>query len=95
LIESIKLTADDFDYIHWEKDSGQETETFELIIYGKSELYCNEIKQQILENQEIVNDILKIVKRKPQSDEDKTIIKVLRKILSENKNLDFKEEPLV
>ncbi len=94
MTESIKLTTDDFDYIHWGKDSAG-PELFELIIYGKSELHCNEIKQQILENQEIVNDILKIVKRKPQSDEDKTIIKVLREILSENKNLDFKEEPLV
>ena len=86
-----KLTADDFDYIHWEKCSGQELETFELMIYGKSELHCNKIKQQILENQEIVNDILQIVKKKPQSDEDKTIIKVLIEILSENKSLDFKE----
>jgi len=54
--ESIKLTADDFHYAYWEKDSAG-PELFELIIYGKSELHCNEIKQQILENQEIVNMI--------------------------------------
>jgi len=47
----IKLAADDFDYIHWKKDSGQEIETFELMIYGKSELHCEKIKQQILNNQ--------------------------------------------
>ena len=91
MTEPIKLTAGDFDYIHWEKDSGQELETFELMIYGKSELHCNEIKQQILENQEIVNDIKEIVTRNPQTDEDKVIIKCLKEILFENKNLNFKE----
>ena len=94
MTESIKLTENDFDYIHWEKDSAG-PELFELIIYGKSELHCNEIKQQILENQEIVNYISEIVKRKPHSNEDKAIIKVFKEILSENKNLDFKEESLV
>jgi len=94
LTESTKLTADDFSYIHWDKDSAG-PESFELIIHGESKSSCNIIKQQILENQEIVNDIIKIAKRKPHSDEDKTIIKVLREILSENKNLDFKEESLV
>jgi len=46
----IKLTAGDFGYIHWDKDSGDQ-ESFELIIYGKSKYDCEKIKQQILENQ--------------------------------------------
>ncbi len=90
LIESIKLTVDDFSYIHWDKDSGG-PELSQLIIHEESKSDCDKIKQHILENQEIVNDIIKIVKRKPHSDEDKTIIKVFKKNLSENKNLDFKE----
>ena len=89
-----KLTVYDFDYIHWYKDSGG-PELFELIIHGKSKSNCEKIKQQILENQKIVNDILEIIKGKSQSDEDKSIILVLKEILSENKNLDFKEKSLV
>lgn len=50
-----------------------------------------QFKNKILENQEIVNDLREIIKRKPQSDEDKTIIKCIKEILSENKNLDFKK----
>ena len=51
MTDPINLTENDFDFIHWEKDDGQEKETFELMIYGKSESNCNEIKQQILEHQ--------------------------------------------
>ncbi len=88
LIESTKLTADDFSYIHWDKDSSG-PELFQLIIHVKSKFDCDTIKQHILENQEIVNDIIKIVKRKSHSDEDETIIKVFKEILPENKNLNF------
>ena len=80
---SITLTNNDFDFIHWEKDAGG-PESFELMIYGKSESHCNEIKQQVLENQEIVTDIQEILQRTPQSDEEKAIIKCLKEILSEN-----------
>ncbi len=88
LTESTKLTADDFSYIHWDKDSGG-PELFQLIIHGESKFDCDKIKQQILENQEIVNNIIKIVKRKLHSDEEKAIIKCLKEILFENKNLNF------
>lgn len=88
MTESIKLTENDFDYIHWDKDSGG-PELFELIIYGKSESNCDKIKQHILENQEIINDIRSIIIKNPQSDEEKAIIKCLKEILFENKNLDF------
>ena len=57
MTKPIKLIENDFDFIHWEKDSGQEKETFELMIHGKSELHCMQIKSQILENQKIINNI--------------------------------------
>ena len=51
-----KLTENDFDYIHWNKDSCG-IDLFQLIIYGKSESNCDKIKQQILKNQEIVKKL--------------------------------------
>ena len=97
MTESTKLTADDF-YLESKINDEEFNETYQkycIHIIDNDNKIAKQIKQQILENQEIVNDIIKIVKRKPHSDEDKAIIKVLREILSENKNLDFKEEPLV
>ena len=43
-----------------------------------------QFKNKILENQEIVNDLREIIKRKPQSTEDKAIIKCLKEIITEN-----------
>jgi len=62
MTKPIKLTEDDFDYIHWKKDDAG-PEQFELIIYGKSELHCNEIKQQILENQKFVSQYKQELKK--------------------------------
>jgi hypothetical protein len=50
-----------------------------------------QFKNKILENQEIVNDLREIIKRKSQSEEDRVIIKCIKKVLSENKNLDFEK----
>jgi len=57
--EKILLTENDFDYIHWEKDS-ESSESFQLIICGQSKLHYNEIKQKILENQEILEKLQEI-----------------------------------
>lgn len=62
MTKPIKLTADDFDYIHLGKDIA-DPESFELIIYAKSELHCNEIKQQILENQEFTTQYKQELKK--------------------------------
>ena len=83
MTEPIKLTESDFDFIHWEKDSGG-SEQFVLMIYGKSKPHCDKIQQQILENQEIVHDIQEFVKRKPHTEEEKSINKCLKEILREN-----------
>jgi len=88
LVTRIKLTVDDFEYIHCDKDS-YSPESFELSIYGESKFDCDKIKQHILENQEIVNDIRNIIIKNPHSDEEKVIIKCLKEILFENKNLNF------
>lgn len=53
MTKPIKLIEDDFKFIHWDKYSSG-PEQFELIIYGKSESGYNTIKEQILDNQEIV-----------------------------------------
>lgn len=82
MTESIKLTADDFGYIHWDKDSGG-PELFELIIYGKSEYDCDKIKQQILENQEIVEKIKRHLTLYKNSEDPVEII--LKEILGEKK----------
>ena len=82
MTESIKLTAKSFQI--WEHDIEYFwNEGNRLIfkeIFDEDNIKLDQRANQILENQEIVNDIIKIVKRKPQSDEDKTIIKVLREI---------------
>ena len=83
MTEPIKLTESDFSFIHWEKDSGG-SEQFVLMIHGKSKPHCDKIKQQILENQEVVHDIQEFVKRKPHTEEEKAINKCLKEILREN-----------
>ena len=75
----VKLCDADFNFIHWEKDSGG-PEQFELIIHGKSEEDCNQIKQQILNNHAIVDELRKDLKeheeyfREPNDDVKRRIL---------------------
>lgn len=82
MTKPIKLTADDFDYIHWYKDSGG-PEQFELIIYGESKSNCEKIKQQILGNQEKLEKI-KIIFDDGSVDDD-TFFPKLEEIFGEKK----------
>jgi len=87
MTELIKLSENDFDYIHWEKDSAG-PELFELIIYGKSELHCNEIKQQILDNQEIKEKLETLylkIKSEIQNGKMTTNLFELKEILGDKK----------
>lgn len=95
MTESIKLTAEDIHIVSTVVGYAVKFRSLEGLDIIWNEKQAKELKQQILENQEIVNDISEIVKRRPHSNEDKTIIKVLREILSENKNLDFDWEPKI
>lgn len=77
------FTEDDFGCLYFKKDDAG-PESFQLTIRAKSKKDCKTKQQQILNWQAIVNDIQEISQRTPQSEEDKTIIKCLKEILSEN-----------
>ena len=53
------LRKKDFEFIHWENDYAG-SESFELVIYGKSESDCKKIKKQILAHQRIVENLIKL-----------------------------------
>ncbi len=80
MTEPIKLTKDIFScYKRNDYDN-----PLEIVIYVNAKEPGEIIRQQILENQEIISDIKEIISRKGQSDEDKSIIKCLKEILREN-----------
>ena len=94
IMTRIKLTKDDFSYIHWDKDSAG-PELFELIIYGESKYDCDTIKQQILENQKIV-DVLKVyhtnIEKHPlllPSKDDDTVGEIEK--MAKDRNMTFSE----
>ncbi len=84
-IPLVKLCDGDFDFIHWEKDSGQEKESFELMIYGKSKSHCMQIKQQILDNQEFISKYHKELKELQKTSNNSLSVEDCDKMIKQQK----------
>ncbi len=86
MIVPIKLTVDDFSYIHWDKDSCG-PESFQLIIHGESKFDCDKIKKQILDNQEKADLLTKINQKVGFEIQGNNIVNVIRNLREARKEL--------